>query len=222
MKASFLILAVAAASVASAGTINTGISNAPTATPLPTNTTDSHFSVTGPAGSGTTSVLTVPFLYSGQYYNTAGNPFGIGTANADWVTTNLGTNAPAGIYTFTETLNGFTTVSGLWATDNCGTLSVTGGGTVAVAGSTIGAGQTVATCDGANTANFHTPTAFTITGLVSGSVLTATLVNTNGPVALFIDTGAANGAPEPSSILSVLSGLGVVGFAIRRRRQAAK
>ena len=216
MKATFLILAVAAASIASAATISSG-TNASGGL-LAAGAFDPFFTVTGPAGV-TNQAFVVPNLFSCQYYNT-GACSTLGTSSAQWITNSMGMSSPAGVYTFTEAfIVGTTSLSGIWATDNCGQLTVAGG---TVTGGTIG-GNTVATCNGSQSANFSVPTPFTISGLTVGQTynLVFTVVNTEGPSALFVDAGPVGNAPEPSSIFSMLTGLGVVGFAIRRR-QAAK
>ncbi len=215
MKASFLILAVAAASLASAATISSG-TNASGGL-LAAGALDPFFVVSGPGV--TTSAFVVPSLFSCAYYNT-GSCGTLGTSSAQWITTSQGANTPVGVFTYTEAFTvGSTSLSGIWGTDNCGTLTVAGG---TVTGGSIGSGSTVATCNGGNSANFSTPTAFTISGLTTGNTynLVFTVVNTDGPSALFVDAGPVGVTPEPSSILSVLTGLGVVGFAIRRRQSA--
>lgn len=206
-----MILAVAAAStVASAGTINTGVDA--TNTILAPGSPEIHFTLTSQPGSGQT-LSSVPLLPSADYYHTGSN---IGTSTADWIWGSLGFAAPAGIYVFTETIVGYTTFDAIWATDNCGSVTSSAG---TLTGTTsIGAGQTVGTCDGSNSANFGSHT-FTATGLnPAGTTLTFTLVNTDGPVSLLVDAGS--GTPEPASILSVITGLGLVGLGIRRRKTA--
>ena len=218
MKATFLLFAVAAASIVNAATISSGTDAFGNL--LAPNTADPFFSVTG---TGATGVFTVANLYSGQYYNTPGNPYGIGTSSASWITTNQGPNGINGTYVFSESfVAGSSSLSGIWATDNCGSLGISGAATV-TAGATIGS-STLAGCSGGNNsiANFHTPTAFTLSNLSIGTTYTVsfTVFNTEGPIALFVDQGPVGATPEPSSILSIMTGLGVVGYALRRRQSA--
>src|SRR5450432_855223 len=131
MKKTLSILAIVAVStIATAGTINTGVnnSNVPLGPSNPSNVPDPHFSVTSNvAGQTALTAITIQYLY-GAYFTSGGNP--IGTANASWITTNLGVDAGAtspGTYTFTEALTGVTTFTANWATDNCGTVSVSSG-----------------------------------------------------------------------------------------------
>lgn len=209
MKTTIMILAVAAAStVASAGTINTGVDI--NGVILGSNAPEIHFTLlSAPAGS-TTALSTVNGLPSGTYYHTGNN---IGTATADWIGIFAGF---AGTYVFTETftgISGFTNAT--WATDNCG--SVTSSSGVLSGQTSIGAGQTLGTCD-ASTANFGQHF-FSASGLnLAGTTLTFTLINNEGPVSLLFDAGT--GVPEPASVLSVLTGLGLVGLGIRRRQSA--
>jgi len=172
--------------------------------------------VTGPGNVYTANVITTnPAWFSGV------NPIGTDTAN--WITANS-TGNPNGalnalggvyIYTYTPGLSGPVTVSGNWAADNCGTIS-----------STALRLPEPASPSAAESALQWREQQFPIDHGVSVTIAGAgphTLAfevfnEANSPTGLLVDTGSLGQVPEPASIVLTLSGLGLVGLGIRRRK----
>ena len=215
MKATFLILAVAAGTIAASAAPlwNTGVNGAG----APTTGGEIHYTVSGPASTAFI-IATNPGWY-------AVPPGANGTGTANWITAdgtspfNIGELVgAAGLYTYSYT-GGFTgsTLTGVWAADNCGTMLVDG-----VSVSTIGGGATAGCVP--TVAAFQTLTAFNLSGLSAGAhTLSFQVFNVGStPTGLLVDSlSTGGGVPEPSSILLALTGFGLLGLGIRRR-QAAK
>ena len=222
MKASFLILAVAAGSIAASAApiFNTGVNAG--GTPAAGGSGEIHYSVNGPGGNPytTTVVASNPGWYSVP-------PGTIGTSTANWITGDTSAfpfgeqQALAGLYTYTY-LGGFTGtgISGNWAADNCGSIIVDGAAAVGT-GTTIGGGANAGCVP--TVAAFQSLTAFNIGGLSNGPHTLAFQVwnVSTTPTGLLVDNASGGGVPEPSSILLALTGFGLLGLGIRRR-QAAK
>jgi len=236
MKATFLILAVAAAStIASADTIisvvNTGVNGGGVLAP---NTLDPNYTLfLSPVGEGVTanSIPNNP----GAYFNDGTNSFITYGGSADWINpaandqggTGVTANSTIGLYIYEIQITdsaftgGTLNWAGVWGTDNCGSIMVDNVATTTTAatgtGTTIGGGATAGGCNGSNS-NFQSPTAFNLaTTLGSGvNYLQFDVYNLGGPSALIVD--GASATPEPSSVISVLTGLGLVAAGIARRR----
>ena len=219
MQATFLILAVAAGSIAAtaAPIYNTGVDNAFGL--LPAGSGEIHYVVTGP---GTDPYTTTVVASNPGWY--AVPPGSIGTATANWITANTTgfasgeSSAQGGLYpyTYTGVFSG-TTLSGNWAADNCGTMLID-----SIAVSTIGGGADPGCVP--TVAAFQTLTAFNVTGLSDTThSLQFQVYNVLAtPTGLFVDNlSTGGGVPEPSSVLLALTGFGLLGLGIRRR-QAAK
>jgi hypothetical protein len=245
MKATFFVLALAAvaASSAIAGPFtqlcNTGVSNCTTESPITTQgVADSHYTVTT-APAGVTGPTAATFFVGGSYFQSGSNP--IGTPTASWVTTQSdgGPTGAVGTYNYQEAITaavtGVVTITGMWGTDNCGTLAWgTGSGTAVSSGSglTIGGGATAASCTSPTSA-FGSLTSFSFNEAVTAGstyLLDFNVYNSGGPTALMVDSLAATctvgtacgstGTPEPSSVLLTLTGMVLLGLGVRRRLAA--
>jgi len=242
MRATIFVLALAAAAASSAVAgpftqlCDTGVSNCTTESPITTqDVADSHFSVTT-APAGVTSPSAVTYFTSG-YFQSGANP--LGTTTASWISTSGtgGITDTVGTYNYQEaivaTVTGPVTISGSWGVDNCGTLAW--GSTPVALGS--GTGITIGNGVGANCASvnstFNTLTLFSFGETVTAGTtyyLDFEVGNTGGPTALMVDSLAAacaagavcggdtgTSTPEPSSVLLTLTGIALLGLAIRRR-----
>ncbi|HEY3740685.1 MAG TPA: PEP-CTERM sorting domain-containing protein [Bryobacteraceae bacterium] len=203
MKHTLLILAVAAAStVANAGVIqSTGVGT---------------YTFTGP---GATSGTAVDVTSNPGWLDTSGgaNAPAFGTLGADWIGVAANGQGVDGLYTYTYTFTSAGSTpfefTGNWAVDNCGQILIDG---VAATGTGTSIGS-VGSCV-TQTSNYQSLTAFDAVGsLVAGTTHTVQFQIANvgaNPTGFLVDTSA----PEPSSVLSVLTGLGLVGAGLRRRR----
>lgn len=227
----FVVALAPAASSALAGTFailcDTGVSNCTTESPFTTTgISDSNFTLTL-APAGVTNPTAVTFIANG-YYRAGTNP--IGTDTASWITTDSGgsPSEAVGAFNYQEmlTTGNFAgtvaaTISGNWATDNCGTIAW-GATPVAVTGGTgtsISGG--VANCTTSSSA-FGTLTSFSFTENVSGNTtyyLDFEVGNTGLVTGLLVDhLSASSSTPEPSSVLLTVTGIVLLGLGVRHRK----
>jgi hypothetical protein len=240
-----LALATATASFAIAGPFtqvcDTGVSNCTLESPITTQgVADSNFAVTS-VPSGVTSPTAVTFFTSG-YFQSGTNL--IGTNAASWITTKgvAGVSEAIGTFNYQEAITadvtGSVTITGNWATDNCGTLAWGGtsssglGTAVTGTGATIGGGAN-SSCSTTNTAPFNALTAFSFNETVNAGTtyyLDFNVYNSGLVTALLVDTLAGTctvgtscvgaSTPEPSSVLLTLTGMGMLSLGLWRRRAA--
>jgi hypothetical protein len=163
MKTTVLIFALAAAAMAArastiTGLCNTGMTGSCGSSSTNQNGfTDPNFIASGMAGGTAETFYTAPY-----YADNGGCP---AASCADWISTYINQSSSSdeatGLYNYTETIastvTGMATISGMWATDDCGTL-VASSGTV-TSGDTIGGGIANGV---SQSSNFTTPTPFTI------------------------------------------------------------
>jgi hypothetical protein len=232
MKATILVLALAAAAAPAikaspvlTGLYNTGVDNSGTAfSNIGLNgtgvaSTDSHF--TTEAGTFAQTYYISPYV--------ADQP---GSGGADWITTACcqppTDETAGGLYNYVETLTSLVstpiTVTGSWATDNCGTILVNSVAAIGT-GTTVGGGITSATCnDVASDFTSLTPFSISLPTAAAGTTYTLDFEVFNdgaGPTALLVtDLQATAATPEPSSALLALTGFVLLGVGIQRRRAA--
>jgi hypothetical protein len=237
MKTVVLLFAlVVAASSAAANTLtfttlcDTGVNNCTTENPITTaDVTDSNFAITlVPAGVPSPTVATASL--AGGYYHSGTNP--LGTNTASWITVWSGGAETQAVGTFNYqqmiTTGSFAgmlpvTISGSWATDNCGTIAwgatpvpVTGGTGTMISGGVAG-------CITSSSA-FGSLTSFSFTEDVTGDTryyLDFEVGNTGLVTGLLVDNLSASSVsstvPEPSSLLLLASGLAVCASLFSRR-----
>jgi hypothetical protein len=107
------------------------------------------------------------------------------------------------VFETTFTADSLDTVSGLWGTDNFGSLVVNG--------------VTVAQLFNTDPANFNQLHAFSFTPQLGANILEVSLTDTGAPTAFRIDGITA--APEPSTWAMMIFGFAGVGFMAYRRKQ---
>ena len=235
MKTYLVLALAAAASSAAASTFtslcDTGVSNCTTESPMTAvDVTDSNFAITLlPAGVPSPTVATA--ILAGGYYQSGTNP--IGTNTASWITVWSGGAETQAVGTFnyqqaitTGSFAGMVpvTISGTWATDNCGTIAwgttpvaVTGGTGTVISG---GVGNCIT-----SSSAFGSLTSFSFTENVTGNTtyyLDFEVGNTGLVTGLLVDNLSASSiaptVPEPSSLLLLASGLAVCASLFRRER----
>lgn len=221
MKATVLIVALAvAASTATAGPIFTGLFNTGVDSTgfalAPNNAVDTHY-IASPIGTAETYYYSAPWV-----------PDTPGAGGANWISTyaNGGVLTNVGTYKYTQTLTaqvtGSVTISGAWATDNCGTIKDFAGNPVA----TLGGG--VLACTSPSSAFTAGGTFSFAESVVSGMSYTLDfeVYNSGGPTGLLVENLSASCAagssctaatPEPSSVLLTLTGVGLLGIGMIRR-----
>jgi hypothetical protein len=220
MKTTILILALAAASPAVRASTITGLCNTGMNTPCTLSDPSS------PNGLSDLNFKTPVGTYAATFY-TAGYfadvPSALLPTGADWISTwvNGANDESTGLYTYTEMLtasdNSSATITGSWATDNCGMI-VAGAGETINSGGTIGGGITSSTCT-SSSGNFVTPTPFSIA--VSGSTsyaLEFEVYNSSfSPTGLLVTDLQQSSVAEPSSALLALTGFALLSVGIRLR-----
>jgi hypothetical protein len=228
MRATILVLALAAAGSAArataiTGLCNTGMTSATTcgmsdsAANENNGTPDPNFVATTAVVSGGHAGTYFTFPYYPDVPST-----GLATGS-DWISTYLqgGAASAVGLYNYTETLTASdtsaVTITGGWATDDCGSILVNGAAASGT-GTTIGGGANSSCVPSGGGANFTSLTQFSIT--LSGSTsyaLDFEVWNLELGTALLVTQTSA--APEPSSILMMVTGFALLGAGVRRRSQ---